>query len=295
MGMFDGIHLGHRMLLNRLKEVAASEGGETVVLTFWPHPKLVLNPEIDYLFYLTTLDEKLKLLEDAGVEHVVVLRFTQEFANQTACQFTESFLVGKLNIHYLIAGFNHHFGKDRRGSLEDLRSCADKHRFGLEKLRSFQKDGVEISSTYIREQLEGGRIREANTSLGYEYLILGKVISGNRIGRSIGFPTANIEIEDSHKLTPGIGVYAVVVHFNGNQFFGMLNIGYRPTIEEDRKIKNIEVHILDFDGDIYGQEVSLIFKKKIREEQKFEDVAALKNQLEADKINIRNYFGLNAE
>lgn len=293
MGMFDGIHLGHRMLLKRVSEIATQTNGESVVVTFWPHPRLVLNPDISYLFYLTTLEEKLKLLEDAGIQHVVVLRFTQEFANQTACEFTEQFLVKKLNISYLIAGFNHHFGKDRKGTLEDLRKCAEQYNFGIEKLDAFYKDGVEISSTLTRELIEQGKVLDANKILGYDYFIFGTVISGNRIGRSIGFPTANIQIEDDHKLTPGIGVYAVEVKFNGDTYFGMLNIGYRPTIEETTKTKNIEVHILDFEGDIYGQHVTIVLKKKIRDERKFEDIASLKNQLEADKSTIIAFFQSN--
>jgi riboflavin kinase/FMN adenylyltransferase len=291
MGMFDGVHLGHRIILDKLNELAEEKKGDSVVITFWPHPRLVLNKGNGNLRYLSTIEEKLLLLEEAGVGHTIILPFTPEFSQKTACEFIEEILVGKIGIKYLIAGFDHHFGHDRKGSLEDLSACAGKFYFEVEKLDALYIDDQAVSSTLIRDIIEEGDIPTANRYLGYEYFILGRVIAGNRIGRSIGFPTANIELTDGHKLRPGIGVYAVEVIYDRHVFQGMLNIGIRPTIDEATKVKSIEVHIFDFDKDIYGQEVSVVFKKKIREEKKFDSVAELQKQLEIDRIQVKALLG----
>lgn len=287
MGMFDGVHLGHKVILDRLKELSDEKNGDPVVITFWPHPRLVLKNGNGNLRYLSTIDEKLLLLEKAGVEHAIILPFTPELSQKTACEFIEEILVEIVGIKYLIAGFDHHFGKDRKGALEDLNLCAKKFGFEVEKLEAFYLDDELISSTLIRDQIELGYIPEANRLLGYDYFLLGKVVAGNKIGRSIGFPTANIELTDGHKLRPGIGVYAVEVIYNQHNFQGMLNIGIRPTIDEATKVKSIEVHIFDFDKDIYGHEVSVVFKKKIREEKKFDSVAELQKQLEVDRMTVK--------
>ncbi len=286
MGMFDGVHLGHIKILSRLAEVAKTQKGESVVITFWPHPRLVLNNDNESLRYLNTIEEKLILLEKAGVEHTLILPFTSEFSQKTACQFIEEILVKKVGIKHLIAGFDHHFGRDRKGSLEDLNGCADKHNFKVEKLSALSINNEIISSTLIRGIIESGNMPKAKRFLGYEYFILGRVVSGNKIGRSIGFPTANIELTDGHKLRPGIGVYAVEVEYEGRQFKGMLNIGIRPTIDEAIKVKSIEVHIFDFDSDIYEKKVLVIFRKRIRDEKKFNSIDELKQQLEEDKSNV---------
>jgi riboflavin kinase / FMN adenylyltransferase len=295
MGMFDGVHRGHRMLLDRVVTVANEKGCESVVITFWPHPRLVLNPEFTGLQYLSTLPEKIRILRDARIDNLLVLPFNQSLAGMTACEFTTNILVEKLQISYLVAGYNHQFGKDRKGSLDDLRKCAGLAGFGLEKLEAFRIDGAEISSTRIREAISVGMVDIANRYLGYGYFILGRVVEGNRIGRSIGFPTANIELDDKHKLTPGLGVYAVNVWMNGKEYIGMLNIGYRPTIDERVKKERIEVHILNFDGDIYGQEVLLTFRKKIRDEMKFENMDALRSRLETDRMEVSAWFEKSGE
>lgn len=291
MGMFDGVHLGHKMILDRLRKLSDEKKGESVVITFWPHPRLVLGTGNGSLRYLSTLDEKLLLLEKAGIQHTIILPFTPEFSKKTACEFIEEILVGKIGMKYLIAGFDHHFGRDRKGSLEDLNTCAVNFNFQVEKMDALYIDHQVVSSTLIRDIIETGDIPTANRYLGYEYFILGKVINGNRIGRSIGFPTANIELTDGHKLRPGIGVYAVEVIYDHHVFQGMLNIGIRPTIEEATKVKSIEVHIFDFDKDIYGQEVSVVFKQKIREEKKFDYVADLQKQLEIDREQVKMLLG----
>ncbi len=286
IGMFDGVHLGHKTILERINELSEQKNGETVVITFWPHPRLVLSNTNKKLRYLSTIDEKLFLLEKAGIDNVIILPFTLEFAKKTACEFIEEILVEKIKINHLVAGFDHQFGRDRKGSLEELSNCAKQNNFSIEKLDALSIDNKTISSTLIRKIIENGEIQKANKYLGFDYFILGKVVSGNRIGRSIGFRTANIELSDGHKLRPGIGVYAVEINFDNNIFKGMLNIGIRPTIDEAIKVKSIEVHIFDFDKDIYGEKVQVIFKKKIREEKKFENFDALKQQLEIDKNTV---------
>jgi riboflavin kinase/FMN adenylyltransferase len=291
IGMFDGVHLGHRMLLDRVVLLSRELGGESTVITFWPHPRLVLYPDFQGLKYLSTLPEKIRLLSEASIENLLVLPFNLALAGMTACEFTEKILVGKLHIRHLVAGYNHQFGKDRKGSLEDLRKCAGNAGFGLEKLEAFRIGGTEISSTRIRNAISDGMVDTANKYLGYPYFILGRVVGGNRLGRSIGFPTANIELDDDHKLTPGLGVYAVKIQLNGEIFSGMLNIGFRPTIHEMEKKERIEVHIFDFDGDIYGQEVLIRFKKKIRDEMKFDNLTELKTRLGKDREEVIAWFG----
>ncbi len=290
IGMFDGVHKGHHMILDRVKEVAKIKKGESVVITFWPHPRKVLEPNNTSLRYLTTIKEKIKLLEDAEIDHAVIINFTKEFAQKTADDFIKNILVNKINVKYLILGYDHRFGKDRKGSLNDMQSCADKYNFNIEKLNALSSDNEIISSTKIREAIESGDIEKANNYLGYDYFILGQVVEGNKIGRSIGFPTANIKINDQHKQKPGIGVYAVDILYKNKLYHGMLNIGFRPTIEEKQKSKITEVHIFDFNKNIYEKEVLVIFKKKIRNEFKFTNIEALQTQLERDKRMVQDYF-----
>lgn len=286
MGMFDGVHLGHRTILKRLKQIALEKNSESLVLTFWPHPRLIIDPFIPHFYYLNTLNEKLELFQKTGIDHIVVLPFTKELSKLKANEFIEQVLIGKLNMSYLVAGFNHHFGNDRKGSIEDLKKCSKTYGFGVEKLDAFEIKGIDISSTKIRDLIKDGRVKMASQLLDYSYFILGNVIKGNRIGRTIGFPTANIQVRDKHKLIPGSGVYAVKIRMDENEYKGMLNIGIRPTIDEKEKQKSIEVHILDFEQDIYNQEISVQFIQKIRDEQKFESIQALQWQLEKDKKNI---------
>ena len=292
MGMFDGVHKGHLSLVSRVKESAELIGGESVIITFWPHPRVILFPDEINLRYLTTIDEKINLLTNAGIDHLIIIPFTKELSEMTACEFTKSILVNKLNIKHFVAGFDHHFGKNREGSFKELKKCASEFHFSLEQFGAISLKGENISSTRIRKLIEEGKIHLANNFLGYDFFIYGKVIQGNKIGRSIGFPTANIEITDSHKLKPGIGVYAVEVKFENQVFKGMLNIGFRPTINQDIKVKTIEVHIFDFNKDIYDKNVSIVFKKKIREEKKFNNFEELKEQLISDKKTTSDFFGL---
>lgn len=281
--MFDGVHLGHRHLLDRLKELAALRGKDSLLITFWPHPRQVLFPDQSGLAYLNTLSEKLTLLEAAGIDHTLILPFTWDFSRLSACEFIAEYLVQQLNIDFLLVGFNHHFGRDRQGSVEDLLKCTAAGSFGIEKQDAYVLHDQALSSSLIRQLLQDGKVDQASEYLGYPYFVDGRVISGNRIGRSIGFPTANLEILDPHKLLPSTGVYAVYVDYQGIRYKGMLNVGYRPTIVEEEKKKNVEVHLFNFNHDLYEQEVRLIFVQKLRDEQKFGSVDELKAQLEVDK------------
>jgi len=257
IGIFDGVHQGHRFLLDRLKEKALEISGETVVVSLWPHPRLVLGKDQDNLRYLTSIEEKTVLMQQAGIDNFIVIPFTHEFAMMESCVFVKEYLVNKVGIKQLIVGYNHKFGKNREGDFENLMQCAEQYNFGIQRMDSKSVKDVKISSSLIRELLNSGNLDMANEYLGYDYLLRGKVVGGNRIGRKIGFPTANIVADDSHKLIPRDGVYAVHLELNGKLFPGMLNIGFRPTIESGMAIKTVEVNLFDFMEDIYEKNVFL--------------------------------------
>ncbi|HBL74590.1 MAG: riboflavin biosynthesis protein RibF [Bacteroidetes bacterium GWF2_42_66] len=290
IGTFDGVHNGHKKVIGRLKELAAEIEGESVIFTFFPHPRLVLSPEEGNLRLLTTLDEKIRLLEEAGIDHLIAFPFTKEFSNLSYTDFVKTILVDKLNTRCLVIGYDHKFGKDREGGYEFLKQCADQYHFRLEKLDAFYVDDVNISSTKIRTALEKGNVGRANEFLGYRFTLHGNVVEGQKLGRRIQFPTANIEASDPHKIIPGYGVYAVTVRFNGNVYKGMLNIGTRPTVNTNADHRSIEVHIFDFGEAIYGKQIELCFYQKIREEQKFNSIDELKAQLEKDKVQVLSCF-----
>lgn len=283
IGTFDGVHKGHHIVLDRLKEIAHKTGGETVVFTFYPHPRLVLTPEEKNLRLLTTLDEKIGLLRQANIHHLIVYPFTEEFAKMSYADFVKKILVDEIKTDYLVVGYDHRFGKNREGGYEYLQNCAENYGFNIEKLDVLLMNEVNISSTRIRNALESGDIYVANQFLGYRYTLNGKVVEGQKLGRTIGFPTANIESSDIHKLIPGYGVYAVEVEIDGKIFMGMLNIGTRPTFNQNADQRSIEVNIFDFDDEIYGKEVTLTFVGKIRDEKKFPGKEALVQQLHLDK------------
>lgn len=283
IGVFDGVHKGHSKLLSRLKEKAKANDGESVVITLWPHPRLFLGKDLDNLRLINTLDEKKILMEKAQIDQLVILPFNRELSQLSACEFTEQILVDKLHIQSLLIGYDHHFGRERKGGYDDLKSCSFQYNFELERIDAELVNGVKISSTKIREILLKGNIHIANEYLGYQYFIKGYVVGGNRIGQKIGFPTANIEVRESYKLIPCDGVYAVLVNIEGKTKKGMLNIGYRPTFDKYGSRKSIEVHLFNFEEDIYHKEIYIHFVKRIREEKKFDGVEELVNQLEKDK------------
>ena len=286
VGIFDGVHLGHKKILSRVVEAAKDNDSESVVFTLWPHPRLVLNSNKGELKFLTTIDEKIELLEKTGIDHVVIYPFSQEFAKLTACNFIKQILVDSLNVKKLIVGYNHKFGKDQEGNFDNLSLCAKEYGFAIEKLDAFENTEIKVSSTAIREAILNKNVMLANKLLGYQYFITGKVVGGSQVGRKIGFPTANIELYEDYKLIPANGVYAVWVHVNGAQYKGMLNIGVRPTIDGKNSRKSIEVHILDFDKNLYDKKITIRFVDRIRDEKMFENVNALTYQLKEDKKRI---------
>jgi len=292
IGVFDGVHQGHLSILNRLKMLAKEKNGESVVLTLWPHPRIVLNKDVETLRLLNNIEEKQFLLSKTGIDHLIIIPFTKEFSQLTACEFIEEYLVKKIHVKHLVVGYNHQFGKDRKAGYEFLKDCSEKFGFDIEKLDAKLIDAESVSSTKIREFLIDGNLEMAKKYLGYEYFVSGNVVEGNKIGRTIGFPTANIKIPEPWKQIPKDGVYAVRVQFNNGHFIGMLNIGTRPTIEPEMKLKNMEVHILDFNEKIYNQTVTISFVHRIRDEKKFEGLDELTTQLYKDKEQIQKLFSV---
>ncbi|MCK4661908.1 MAG: bifunctional riboflavin kinase/FAD synthetase [Bacteroidales bacterium] len=284
IGTFDGVHKGHKMVINRLNEISTTNNFQSVVFTFEPHPRILLNPDEKDLKLLNTTDEKITLLEEAGIDNIILFPFTREFSKLSACEFVKQILVEKLNIKYLVVGFNHQFGKNREGDYNKLVDCAKEFNFKIEKLDPLYITDIKISSTKIRKALNNGEIKLANSYLGYEYSITGKVIGGKKTGRKLGFPTANIKVYDSYKQIPRDGVYVVEVFWKEEKHIGMLNIGIRPTIDGLNQRKSIEVHIINFNKKIYYDDLKIVFKQRLRDEQKFDGVGALKNQLMNDRI-----------
>ena len=283
IGTFDGVHLGHQKVILRLKEIAKKYNGETVIFTFYPHPRLVTSPNETNLRLLTTLEEKTKLFEKFGIDHLVVYPFNNAFSELTYTEFVKQILVEKMKTRCLVVGYDHKFGKNREGGFEYLKKCAVKFNFEVEKLNALFVDEENVSSTKIREALQSGEINKANHYFGYEFALHGTVVSGKQLGRKLGFPTANIETSDKHKIIPGYGVYAVKVIVNDQYYNGMLNIGTRPTFNKNADNRSIEVNIFDFSDDIYKQKITLVFFDKIRNEQKFSGVEMLVEQLKKDK------------
>lgn len=283
IGTFDGVHLGHQKVIERLKAYAQKYHGESVIFTFYPHPRLVTAPDEGNLRLLTTLEEKTTLFEKTGIDHLIVFPFTKSFSELTYKEFVKEILVEEINTRCLVVGYDHRFGKNREGGFDYLKECAKKYEFDIEKLDALLVDASNVSSTKIRQSLEAGNIARANRYLGYRFTLHGTVVEGERVGRKIGFPTANIEASDVYKLIPGYGVYAVEIKLSGRNYKGMLNIGTRPTFNNNADNRSIEVHIFDFSGDIYNKEITLIFVGKIRAEQKFNGPEALVEQLKKDK------------
>ena len=280
-GTFDGVHLGHQKILRRLQELASSKQGETVLLTYWPHPRLILQPQDKSLRLLSTLSEKVKLLEEMGVDHLIILPFTEELSQMSSDDFIRSILVEKIQTKTLVIGYDHKFGKNREGSFEYLQSHSHLFGFAIEEISRQDVDDLGVSSTKIRTALAQGDISTANKYLGRPYDLSGQVVKGQQIGRSLGFPTANIQIADNYKLLPRDGAYAVHAEVNSIQYKAILNIGDRPTVDGEKK--TIEAHLIDFEGDLYGQELRVYFQEFLREEKKFESLDALKNQLVVDR------------
>lgn len=280
-GTFDGVHLGHQKLITRLKDVAREENGETVLLTFSPHPRMVLFPDDNELKLLNSLPEKIELLEKYGVDHLIIYPFTKEFSRLTSTEFVRNILVNSIQTKRLVIGYNHHFGRNREGSFEHLKEYGPLYGFEVEEIPAKDIDQIQISSTKIRNALLIGDVKTATNYLGHEYSLTGTVVKGKQLGRTIGYPTANLFINDQYKLIPGDGVYAVKVKHKNSLYGGMLNIGNNPTV--DGKGKSIEVNIFDFDKTIYGDDLTLYFIERLRDEEKFKNLDDLKEQLAKDK------------
>jgi len=282
-GTFDGVHVGHQKIIARLKALAKEEDGETVLLTFYPHPRMVLFPEDNELQLINTQPEKIELLEKYGIDHLIIYPFTKEFSRLSSVEFVRNILVNTIKTKRLVIGYNHHFGRNREGSFEHLKEYGPLYGFDVEEIPAKDIDSIEISSTKIRTALLAGDVTTANTYLGHEFSICGKVVGGKQLGRTIGYPTANIQLQDKYKIIPADGVYAVKVRHNGQLYGGMLNIGNNPTIEG--KGRSIEVNIFDFDMDIYNQDATIYFIERLRDEVKFNGLDELTKQLALDKTN----------
>jgi len=280
-GTFDGVHLGHQKIISRLKEVAQDCGGETVLLTFYPHPRMVLFPDDNELKLINTQEEKIKLLEQCGIDHLIIHPFTKDFSRLTSIEFVRNILVNKIKTTRLVIGYNHHFGRNREGTFEHLKEYGPLYGFEVEEIPAKDIENIDISSTKIRKALLEGDIKSANTFLGYLYSFTGLVTEGLKLGRELGYPTANLVVLDKYKLIPADGVYAVKVKHKETIYGGMLNIGDNPTIEG--KGRSIEVNIFDFDKNIYKEELTIYFVEWLRKEIMFKGLEELKEQLAKDK------------
>ncbi len=280
-GTFDGVHIGHQTIIKRLEEIARKENGETVLLTFFPHPRMVLYPNDKSLKLINTQEEKIELLEKYGIDHLIILPFTKEFSRLSSIDYIRNILVKKIGTKKLIIGYNHHFGRNREGSFEHLKEFAPVYGFDVEEIPAQDVDHINVSSTKIRNALLEGDIKTANNYLGHPYSLRGTVVEGKKIGRDLGYPTANIQIQEDYKLIPEVGVYAVDVIYNEERQKGMLSIGFNPTLGNNPL--SIEVNIFNFNKDIYGQKLIILFKGRMRDELKFENLAQLKEQLDKDQ------------
>ena len=288
IGTFDGVHFGHQKIINRLCELARSTGGESVILTFFPHPRLIIDPENQDLKMINTIEEKAEILAALGVDHLIITPFTRDFSNMSPSEYIKDVLVDKIGIKQLIVGYDHRFGKDRSGGMKDLLAFSEPYGYQIEEIGEQDVNDVAVSSTKIRESLLNGQVGLAAAYLGYNFSLYGPVIKGDKIGRTIGFPTANIFIEQPYKLIPSDGIYAVTVTADHESYKGMAYIGQRPTI--NGMTRNIEVNIFDFNKEIYGQYIKMEFNEFLRHDVKFTGLEALKVQLQQDKEDTLAYF-----
>ena len=287
LGTFDGVHIGHNAILDKICKAAQQENLESVILTFFPHPRKIVSNNYD-IKLLNTIEEKAILLEKKGIQNFIVHPFDITFSELSPREFVTQVLVDKLNIQKIIIGHDHKFGKDRAADFNDLINFGKEFGFEVEEISAQQINEVSVSSTKIRNSLLEGNVSLAKDYLGYPYVLTGNVVKGNQLGRTINFPTANIEIPEEYKLIPKNGVYVVTINVSNQTFFGMMNIGVKPTLGENKL--SIEVHLLDFDADIYNQKIQVHILERLRDEQKFESFEALKLQLEVDKQNTIHYF-----
>ena len=289
IGTFDGVHVGHRKIIARVKELAANTGGETVLLTFFPHPRMILHPEDESIKLINTIPEKAELLEELGVEHLIITPFSRDFSNQSAEEYIRNVLVNRIGTKTIVIGYDHRFGKDRQGGLEDLLRLGPVYGFNVVEIPEQDIHDVAVSSTRIRTALLDDHIEEANDFLGYPFFVTGTVVRGDQIGRQIGYPTANIVVSERYKLVPAGGIFAVRVRVEDHVYGGMGYIGTRPTI--NGLTRNIEVNIFDFDQDIYNHKIRIEFLNYIRGDMKFDSLEGLKSQIAQDKLEAMRLLG----
>jgi len=292
VGTFDGVHIGHQKVINELVSTAKAMNGESVVITFEPHPRQVLQPGFD-LRIIITREEKIRILEKCGVDHFIIIEFTREFAQNSSEEFLRKYIVEPLKPLKIIIGYDHHFGKGRQGDFNFLQEMGEKYHFQIEQVAMLDVKQIAVSSTKIRDAIKRGDMKEVSEFLGYNYSISGTVVHGNQIGRTLGFPTANIKPDHPDKLIPANGVYAVLVEWNGKLYKGMSNIGVRPTL--NLHTLTIEVNIFDFDEMIYDQTITIFFLEHTRDEKKFRDLDLLRRRLIIDKLKVQKIFGEDVE
>lgn len=285
IGTFDGVHKGHQKLIERINDLAKQQKGETILITFHPHPRIVINPEDKSLRLLNTVEEKIALLEKYGVDNLVIVSFSREFSEQSAEDYIQNFLVKNFQPKSIVIGYDHKFGKNRSGNYHLLESMKDSFGYSMEEILKETLDDIAISSTKIRNSLLTGDVKLANELLGHTYTVSGTVVRGLQNGRKLGFPTANIQVTDEYKLIPQTGIYAVYVVVNQTRYKGMLSIGFNPTFEG--KVQTIEVNILDFNQDIYGNQLTLEFVEYLRNEKKFDSLADLILEMKNDEAKSR--------
>lgn len=290
IGTFDGVHIGHQKIVKRLITIAKKQKLKSVVLTFFPHPRMVLQKDAN-IKLINTIDEKAQLFQDFGLDALVVKKFTREFSRQTALEFVRDILVKKLHIKHIIIGYDHQFGRNRTANIEDLKKYGDVYNFEVTKISAQDIDEVTVSSTKIRNALNKGNIKTANAFLGYNFMLTGTIAKGKGLGKQIGFPTANLHIQENYKLIPKNGVYVVKSNYNGETIFGMMNIGTNPTV--GGKFQSIEIHFFDFNQDIYNKKIKIELLQRLRDEQKFESIEALQKQLFKDKSYTIDFINKN--
>ncbi len=290
IGTFDGVHVGHKKIIKRLVQIAEKENLQAIVLTFFPHPRMVVQKDTT-IKMLNTIDEKNNLMETEGVDHLVVKKFTKEFSRLSAQDYVRDILVDTLHVKHIIIGYDHHFGRNRIANTNDLKAFGEIYGFKVTEISAQEIDEVTVSSTKIRKALLDGDIKTANTFLGYNFMLTGIVIKGKGLGKQLKFPTANISIKESYKLIPKNGVYVVKAKIEDAVVFGMMNIGTNPTV--NGKVQSIEVHFFDFSKDIYGLQLEVEILERLRDEQKFGSLDDLKDQLAKDLINSKQFLNQN--
>lgn len=293
LGTYDGVHQGHQQIIDFLNKSAKRINGETVLFTFHPHPRMVIHPDDHNLELIQDIDRRIECLADAGIDHLILFPFTKDFSRISATEFVRNILVNALNVKLLTIGYNHHFGRNREGNIDLLKELAPVYNFEVEEIPAFRLDELSVSSTKIRNALKSGDIKTANEYLGRPFRFKGRVVHGDQLGTKIGFPTANIGDVIDYQIIPKSGVFAVKAKIDGAIFDGMLNIGTRPTVTNSME-RRLEVHLFDFNRDIYGEEMELFLLDRIRDEKSFDSVESLKIQLQKDEVNSRRIINRNS-